>query len=129
MDGTVIDVRVFTRDGIEKDSRAQAIEKAEIERVRKDLQDQRRILEEDLYQRVRGMLLNHTAAGGPKKLKPGTQITAEYLETSRARSGSRSGWMMMRPTRSWKRPPSGCRRSRRRSRSGWKRSAQDHRGR
>src|SRR6202047_4169075 len=75
MDGTVIDVRVFTRDGIEKDSRAQAIEKAEIERVRKDLQDQRRILEEDLYQRVRGMLLNHTAAGGSKKLKPGTQIT------------------------------------------------------
>ncbi len=49
MDGTVIDVRVFTRDGIEKDSRAQSIEKAEIERVRKDLQDQRRILEEDLY--------------------------------------------------------------------------------
>ena len=49
MDGTVIDVRVFTRDGIEKDSRAQSIEKAEIERVRKDLQDQRRILEDDLY--------------------------------------------------------------------------------
>jgi DNA-directed RNA polymerase subunit beta len=80
MDGTVIDVRVFTRDGIEKDSRAQAIEKAEIERVRKDLQDQRRILEDDLYQRVRGMLLNHTAAAGPKKLKSGTRITAEYLD-------------------------------------------------
>jgi DNA-directed RNA polymerase subunit beta len=80
MDGTVIDVRVFTRDGIEKDSRAQAIEKAEIERVRKDLQDQRRILEDDLYQRVRGMLLNHTVTGGTKKLKAGTQITAEYLD-------------------------------------------------
>jgi DNA-directed RNA polymerase subunit beta len=80
MDGTVIDVRVFTRDGIEKDSRAQAIEKAEIERVRKDLQDQRRILEDDLYQRMRGMLLNHTVAGGTKKLKAGTQITAEYLD-------------------------------------------------
>ena len=53
MDGTVIDVRVFTRDGIEKDSRAQSIEKAEIERVRKDLNDQRRILEEDLFSRVR----------------------------------------------------------------------------
>src|SRR6202007_2055244 len=77
MDGTVIDVRVFTRDGIEKDSRAQAIEKAEIERVRKDLQDQRRILEDDLFQRVRGMLLNHTAAGGPRKRKRGGTITTE----------------------------------------------------
>src|SRR6202790_2714347 len=91
MDGTVIDVRVFTRDGIEKDSRAQAIEKSEIERVRKDLQDQRRILEEDLYQRVRGMLLNHTAAGGSKKLKPGTQITAEYLDTQ-----PREEWFQVR---------------------------------
>jgi DNA-directed RNA polymerase subunit beta len=73
MDGTVIDVRVFTRDGVEKDSRAQSIEKAEIERVRKDLQDQRRILEDDLFQRVRGMLLGTGRAGGPKKLKGGTK--------------------------------------------------------
>ncbi len=79
MDGTVIDVRVFTRDGVEKDSRAQAIEKAEIERVRKDLNDQRRILEDDLYARVQGMLLGKVAAGGPKKPKGGTHITAEYL--------------------------------------------------
>ncbi len=81
MDGTVIDVRVFTRDGVEKDSRAQSIEKSEIERVRKDLQDQRRILEDDLYSRVHGMLLNKVAAGGPKKLKAGTQIAADYLAT------------------------------------------------
>ena len=54
MDGTVIDVRVFTRDGVE-DCRALAIGKrAEIERVRKDLADQQRILEDDLFQRVRG---------------------------------------------------------------------------
>jgi DNA-directed RNA polymerase subunit beta len=79
MDGTVIDVRVFTRDGVEKDSRAQAIEKAEIERVRKDLNDQRRILEDDLYARVHGMLLGKSAAGGPRKLKAGTAIAAEYL--------------------------------------------------
>jgi len=72
-------VRVFTRDGIEKDSRAQSIEKAEIERVRKDLQDQRRILEDDLFQRVQGMLLGRESAGGPKKLKSGSKITAEYL--------------------------------------------------
>jgi len=79
MDGTVIDVRVFTRDGVEKDSRAQAIEKAEIERVRKDLNDQRRILEDDLHARVHGMLLGKSAAGGPRKLRSGTAITAEYL--------------------------------------------------
>jgi DNA-directed RNA polymerase subunit beta len=91
MDGTVIDVRVFTRDGIEKDSRAQSIEKAEIERVRKDLLDQRRILEEDLYQRVRGMLLNHTAVAGPKKPKAGAKITEEYLD-----SMPREEWFQIR---------------------------------
>src|SRR5450755_949955 len=79
MDGTVIDVRVFTRDGVEKDSRALAIEKSELERVRKDLADQQRILEDDLFQRVRGMLLYHTAAGGPKKPKSGTPIDDAYL--------------------------------------------------
>ena len=123
MDGTVIDVRVFTRDGIEKDSRAQSIEKAEIERVRKDLLDQRRILEEDLYQRVRGMLLNHTAAGGPKKLKAGTQINEEYLDSMPREEWFQIRSMTRRPTRSWRPRPSGCRRSRRHSRSGWRRSA------
>ena len=80
MDGTVIDVRVFTRDGVEKDSRALSIEKAEIERVRKDLADQQRILEDDLYQRVRAMLIGQNAAGGPKRLKAGAAVSAEYLD-------------------------------------------------
>ncbi len=80
MDGTVIDVRVFTRDGVQKDARALSIEKAEIERVRKDLNDQRRILEDDLFVRVRAMLIGKTAEGGPKKLKSGTAISAEYLD-------------------------------------------------
>ncbi len=80
MDGTVIDVRVFTRDGVDKDSRALSIEKAEIERVRKDFADQQRILEDDLYQRVRGMLVGQSAAGGPHKLKAGTKVTEEYLD-------------------------------------------------
>ena len=53
MDGTVIDVRVFTRDGVEKDGRALSIEEMELEAVRKDLDDQQRILEDDIYQRVR----------------------------------------------------------------------------
>jgi DNA-directed RNA polymerase subunit beta len=80
MDGTVIDVRVFTRDGVDKDSRALSIEKAEIERVRKDFADQLRILEDDLYQRMREMLVGKTAAGGPRKLKPGAKIEAAYLD-------------------------------------------------
>jgi len=80
MDGTVIDVRVFTRDGVEKDARALSIEKAEIERVRKDFGDQQRILEDDMFQRVRGMLIGKIAAGGPAKLKSGTKITEEYLD-------------------------------------------------
>ena len=80
MDGTVIDVRVFTRDGVDKDSRALSIEKAEIERVRKDFADQQRILEDDLFQRVRGLLVGQSVAGGPKKLKAGTKITGEYLD-------------------------------------------------
>ncbi len=80
MDGTVIDVRVFTRDGVEKDARALAIEKSEIERVRKDLNDQRRILEDDLFSRVRTTLIGKIADGGPKKLKAGSSITVEYLD-------------------------------------------------
>jgi len=80
MDGTVIDVRVFTRDGVDKDSRALAIEKAEIERVRKDFGDQQRILEDDMFQRVRSTLIGTIAAGGPRKLKSGTKIAAEYLD-------------------------------------------------
>jgi len=79
MDGTVIDVRVFTRDGVEKDSRALSIEKAEIERVRKDFADQQRILEDDLFERVRGMLVGTNAAGGPQKFKGA--ITDEYLQS------------------------------------------------
>ncbi len=123
MDGTVIDVRVFTRDGIEKDSRAQAIEKSEIERVRKDLQDQRRILEEDLFSRVRGMLLNHTATGGPKTCRR-AQITAEYLDCAAARGvvpdpRRRRGGQRV----SWKPLLSASRRSRRRSTSVSRRSA------
>jgi DNA-directed RNA polymerase subunit beta len=80
MDGTVIDVRVFTRDGVEKDTRALSIERAEIERVRKDLQDQQRILEDDLFERVRGTLIGTVAAGGPNKLKSGSKIDAVYLD-------------------------------------------------
>jgi DNA-directed RNA polymerase subunit beta len=80
MDGTVIDVRVFTRDGVEKDLRALSIEKAELESVRKDLDDTLRILEEDIYQRVERMLVNKVAQGGPNKLGSGSKVTSAYLE-------------------------------------------------
>ena len=79
MNGTVIDVQVFTRDGVEKDARAQSIEEAELDRFRKDLKDQLRIVEEDTYVRVENMLQGQEAAGGPNKLKAGDKITREYL--------------------------------------------------
>ena len=79
MDGTVIDVRVFTRDGVEKDARALAIERMELEAVRKDLDDQRRILEDDIYQRIERLLLNKVSAGGPQGLKAGSKVTRDYL--------------------------------------------------
>ncbi|MDF1757861.1 MAG: DNA-directed RNA polymerase subunit beta [Legionellaceae bacterium] len=80
MNGTVIDVQVFTRDGLEKDDRAKAIEDEHLARVRKDLVDERRIREEDIYQRVHTMLLDSIATGGPEGIKSGTKITAEYLD-------------------------------------------------
>jgi DNA-directed RNA polymerase subunit beta len=91
MDGTVIDVRVFTRDGVEKDSRALSIEKHELERVRKDLDDQRRILEDDLFQRVNTLLLGKVAEAGPQKIKAGTKIEADYLA-----SMPREQWLEVR---------------------------------
>ncbi len=80
MDGTVIDVRVFTRDGVDKDQRALAIEKAELESVRKDLDDTLRILEDDIYSRIERMLVGKVAEGGPNKLKAGSKITKAYLD-------------------------------------------------
>jgi DNA-directed RNA polymerase subunit beta len=79
MDGTVIDVQVFTRDGVKKDERAKQIEHAEIESVKKDLNDQLRIIELDFYQRVETMVLGKVAMSGPTKLKSGTTVTEEYL--------------------------------------------------
>ncbi len=78
MNGTVIDVQVFTRDGIEKDARAKEIEAAELARVKKDLQDQFRIMENDTYHRVERMLVGRVVDGGPG-LKGGAKITPEYL--------------------------------------------------
>jgi len=80
MDGTVIDVRVFTRDGVEKDARALSIEEDELDEVRQDLADQQRIFEDDLFDRLRSMLLGKVADGGPNKLKADSKVTAAYLD-------------------------------------------------
>jgi DNA-directed RNA polymerase subunit beta len=79
MSGTVIDVQVFTRDGIEKDARAKANEEQELARVKKDLQDQYRIVEDDTYARIERLLLGKTADGGPSGVKAGDKITKGYL--------------------------------------------------
>ena len=80
MNGTVIDVQVFTRDGLEKDDRAKSIEEEHLARVRKDLIDERRIREEDIYSRAYNLLLNKVATGGPGSLKSGSKVTASYLQ-------------------------------------------------
>jgi len=79
MEGTVIDVRVFTRDGVQKDKRALQIEEDEIAQVRKDLKDQLRIYENDVYSRVENLLVGKVAEGGPNKLKSGAKVTKSYL--------------------------------------------------
>ena len=80
MNGTVIDVQVFTRDGIEKDTRAKDIEDLELEKVRKDLQDQLRIVERDTYQRLETLLTGKVSEGGPNGLEAGARVRASYLE-------------------------------------------------
>ena len=78
--GIVIDVQVFTRDGMEKDARAVSNDKDEINGIRKDLDDQMRIIKEDAHLRVRGMVLNKIAEGGPNDLKAGGKVTQAYLD-------------------------------------------------
>ncbi|HHQ69444.1 MAG TPA: DNA-directed RNA polymerase subunit beta [Halothiobacillaceae bacterium] len=80
IEGTVIDVRVFTRDGIEKDSRARAIEQSDLDEVRRDIQDRMRIIENDIQTRVRDLLIGKVAVGGPEGLKSGGKITAAQLD-------------------------------------------------
>jgi DNA-directed RNA polymerase subunit beta len=80
MSGTVIDVQVFTREGIERDKRAAQIIDDELKRYKKDLADQLRIVEDDAFGRIERLLTGKTANGGPKKLAKGTKITKAYLQ-------------------------------------------------
>ena len=77
--GTIVDVRVFSRRGVDKDERAMAIERAEIERLSKDRDDERAIQERAFLNRLREKLLTHKASGGFKGIKAGTIITEEVL--------------------------------------------------
>ncbi|MEE9356061.1 MAG: DNA-directed RNA polymerase subunit beta, partial [Methylococcaceae bacterium] len=87
IEGTVIDIQVFTRDGVKKDRRALEIEEQEIKRYRKDLDDQLRIVEHDIFQRAAKLLIGEKVEIGPEGIKPGTTITQEYLNELR-----RSEW-------------------------------------
>ena len=79
--GTVVEVRVFNRHGVEKDERALQIEREEVERLARDRDDEMAILERNIYARLKSMLLGKTAVKGPKGVKSGSEITEELLET------------------------------------------------
>jgi DNA-directed RNA polymerase subunit beta len=81
MDGTVIDVRVFTREGIDKDKRAKEIEEHQIEEVKKNLVDELRINQETVYIRARKLLLNKMVAKPVLELKAESKLTSSVLES------------------------------------------------
>jgi DNA-directed RNA polymerase subunit beta len=90
--GTVIDVQVFTREGIVRDKRAQQIIDDELKRFRLDLNDQLRIVEADAFDRIEKLLNGKTVNGGPAKLAKGTKISKEYLA-----SVEKFHWFDIRP--------------------------------
>jgi DNA-directed RNA polymerase subunit beta len=79
MSGTVIDVQVFTREGIERDKRAQSIIDDMLKGYKQDLADQMRIVERDTFARIEKLLTGKAASKGPKKLAKGAKITKDYL--------------------------------------------------
>jgi DNA-directed RNA polymerase subunit beta len=91
IEGTVIDVRVYTRDGIDKDDRSLDIDKEQIELVKKDIADQLRIYEDDILFRVRNLILNKVSEGGPNGLKKGEKVSDDYLN-----SIEKTSWLEIR---------------------------------
>ncbi|MES2370379.1 DNA-directed RNA polymerase subunit beta [Thiobacillus thioparus] len=81
MSGVVIDVQVFTREGIERDKRAQSIIDTQLAEYKKDLTDRMRIVEDDTFARLEKLLHLKVANGGPKKLAKGSKVTKDYLES------------------------------------------------
>jgi len=88
--GTVVEVRVFNRHGVEKDERALQIEREEIERLSRDRDDELAILERNIYGRLRQLILGKTAVKGPKGVRPNAEINEELLE-----SLSRGQWWQL----------------------------------
>ena len=78
--GTVVEVRVFNRRGVDKDERALAIEKEEIERLAKDKDDQIRIIEENIFKRLKSLLLGKHFSGKAKGIKDGQILTEKILD-------------------------------------------------
>jgi len=81
MQGTVIDVQVFTREGVTKDKRSLDIEEEELDKVRKDIKDRERILEADVFLRLENLLLNKVIEKGPGKISSGSKVTKQYLDS------------------------------------------------
>ena len=79
--GTVVEVRVFNRHGVEKDERALQIEREEVERLARDRDDELAILERNIYARLKTMLLGKVAVKGPRTVKAGSEITEDLLST------------------------------------------------
>ena len=77
--GTVVEVRVFNRHGVEKDERALAIERDEIEHLAKDRDDEKAILERTIYDRLKGLLVSQKVASGPSEFKANEEIKSEKL--------------------------------------------------
>jgi DNA-directed RNA polymerase subunit beta len=80
--GTVVEVRVFNRHGVDKDERAQAIEREEIERLAKDRDDELAILDRNVYARLGETLLGKLAISGPKSFKKDTEVSRDVLDTT-----------------------------------------------
>jgi DNA-directed RNA polymerase subunit beta len=79
--GTVVEVRVFNRHGVEKDERALQIEREEVERLARDRDDELAILDRNIYARLRTLILGKVAVKGPKGVKANSDITEELLST------------------------------------------------
>ncbi|MFA5537698.1 MAG: DNA-directed RNA polymerase subunit beta [Gemmobacter sp.] len=79
--GTIVEVRVFNRHGVDKDERALQIEREEVERLARDRDDELVILERNTYARLKALILGKTAVKGPKGVKAGSEITEDLLGT------------------------------------------------
>ena len=110
--GTVVEVRVFNRHGVEKDERAMAIEREEIERLAKDRDDELAILDRNVYGRLRDVLMHKVVAKGPKGIKKDAKVTEACSTRFRAAIGGRSRSRTRRRWPRWRRSAANTKRPR-----------------